>query len=76
MAILVYAEHDNEQLKTETHKLMHAASQIGGEVHLLVAGFGCEAVATQAAKIDGVSKVLLADVAELVDKLRNEAKVI
>ena len=40
MAILVYAEHDNEQLKTETHKLMHAASQLGGEIHLLVAGSG------------------------------------
>jgi electron transfer flavoprotein alpha subunit len=84
MAILVYAEHDNEQLKTETHKLMYAASQIGGEVHLLVAGSGCEAVAAQAAKIDGVSKVILADnieytqqmaenIAELVTELGKEA---
>jgi electron transfer flavoprotein alpha subunit len=64
MAILVYAEHDNEQLKTETHKLIHAASQLGGEIHLLVAGQNCESVANQAAKIDGVSKVLLADNAE------------
>ncbi|AGH45093.1 electron transfer flavoprotein subunit alpha/FixB family protein [Paraglaciecola psychrophila] len=69
MAILVYAEHDNEQLKTETHKLMHAASQIGGEIHLLVAGFECEAVATQAAKIDGVSRVLLADSAEYAQQM-------
>jgi electron transfer flavoprotein alpha subunit len=69
MAILVYAEHDNEQLKTETHKLMHAASQIGGEIHLLVAGSGCEAVATQASKIDGVSKVLLADNAEYAQQM-------
>jgi electron transfer flavoprotein alpha subunit len=69
MAILVYAEHDNEQLKTETHKLMHAASQIGGEIHLLVAGFKCEAVATQAAKIDGVSRVLLADSAEYAQQM-------
>jgi electron transfer flavoprotein alpha subunit len=84
MAILVYAEHDNEQLKTETHKLMYAASQIGGEVHLLVAGSGCETVAAQAAKIDGVSKVILADnieytqqmaenIAELVTELGKEA---
>ncbi|MFQ3192086.1 MAG: electron transfer flavoprotein alpha subunit [Paraglaciecola sp.] len=84
MTILVYAEHDNEQLKTETHKLMYAASQIGGEIHVLVAGSGCEAVATQAAKIDGVSKVLLADnaeysqqmaenIAELVTELGKEA---
>jgi electron transfer flavoprotein alpha subunit len=69
MAILVYAEHDNEQLKTETHKLMHAALQIGGEIHLLVAGSGCEAVATQASKIDGVSKVLLADKAEYTQQM-------
>jgi len=69
MAILVYAEHDNEQLKTETHKLMHAASQLGGEIHLLVAGSGCEAVAEQAAKIDGVSKVLLADNAEYAQQM-------
>jgi electron transfer flavoprotein alpha subunit len=69
MAILVYAEHDNEQLKTETHKLMYAASQIGGEVYLLVAGFGCEAVAAQASKIDGVSKVLLADSAEYAQQM-------
>jgi electron transfer flavoprotein alpha subunit len=69
MAILVYAEHDNEQLKTETHKLMFAASQIGDDIHLLVAGFGCEAVATQASKIDGVSKVLLADSAEYAQQM-------
>lgn len=69
MAILVYAEHDNEQLKTETHKLMHAALQIGGEIHLLVAGSDCEAVATQASKIDGVSKVLLADKAEFTQQM-------
>lgn len=69
MAILVYAEHDNEELKTETHKLMHAASQIGGEIHLLVAGSGCEAVANEAAKIEGVSKVILADNAEYAQQM-------
>ncbi|WP_299074470.1 FAD-binding protein [uncultured Paraglaciecola sp.] len=69
MAILVYAEHDNEQLKTETHKLMHAASQIGGDIHLLVAGSGCEAVAAQAAKLDGVTKVLLADSADYAHQM-------
>ncbi|MFT2091193.1 electron transfer flavoprotein subunit alpha/FixB family protein [Paraglaciecola sp. 2405UD69-4] len=61
MTILVFAEHDNEQLKTETHKLVQAASQIGGDIHLLVAGHGCEQVASQAAKIAGVSKVIVAD---------------
>jgi electron transfer flavoprotein alpha subunit len=69
MAILVYAEHDNEHLKTETHKLMHAASQLGGEIHLLVAGSGCDAVAQQASKIDGVSKVLLADNVEYAQQM-------
>jgi electron transfer flavoprotein alpha subunit len=61
MAILIYAEHDNQHLKTETHKLVHAAAQMGGDIHLLVAGSDCQAVAEQAATIDGVSKVLLAD---------------
>jgi|TARA_R110000868_G_scaffold196864_9_gene442928 electron transfer flavoprotein alpha subunit len=61
MAILLFAEHDNIHLKTETHKLVHAASQMGDELHLLVAGENCQDIATQAAKIDGVTKVLLAD---------------
>lgn len=61
MSVLVYAEHDNEQLKTETHKLVHAASKVGTDVTVLVAGSGCSAIADDAAKITGVSKVLLAD---------------
>lgn len=61
MAILVYAEHDNQNLKGETAKLVHAAGQMGGDVHLLVAGENCQSVADSAAKIAGVSKVLLAD---------------
>ena len=65
MSILVYAEHDNVHLKSETHKLVHAASQIASsnsaDILLLVAGNDCQSVAEQAAKITGVSKVLLAD---------------
>lgn len=61
MTILVYAEHDNHQLKTETHKLVHAATKMGDEIHVLVAGFECASVADDAAKIAGVSKVLVAD---------------
>jgi electron transfer flavoprotein alpha subunit len=64
MTILVYAEHDNETLKTETHKLMFAAAQMGDDIHLLVAGSDCQAVAQQAAKIAGVSKVIVADAPE------------
>lgn len=61
MTVLVYAEHDNATLKTETNKLVHAVKQMGGDIHVLVAGEGCEAVAKTASEIDGVSKVLVAD---------------
>lgn len=61
MAILVFAEHDNQHLKTETHKLVNAASKMGDDIHLLVAGENCAEVAQSAAAIEGVSKVLLAD---------------
>ncbi|GAA6183692.1 MULTISPECIES: FAD-binding protein [Alteromonadaceae] len=69
MAVLVYAEHDNEQLKSETHKLVNAASKMGADVVVLVAGQNCTGVAEQAAKIAGVSKVLLADNAEYAHQL-------
>jgi electron transfer flavoprotein alpha subunit len=61
MSILVIAEHDNAQLNGATLKTLAAAKQIGGDIHVLVAGEGCQAVADEAAKADGVSKVLLAD---------------
>ena len=60
MAILVYAEHDNKELKKATLNTVTAASKIGGDIVVLVAGFGCEGVAEQAAKVAGVSKVLCA----------------
>ena len=61
MTVLVYAEHDNASLKSETAKMVHAAAKMGGDIHVLVAGEGCQAVADSAAQIDGVSKVLLID---------------
>lgn len=61
MAILVYAEHDNSHLKSETAKVVHAASQVGGDIHVLVAGENVADMAKDAAKIDGVAKVLVAD---------------
>ena len=61
MSVLVYAEHDNASLKTETHKLVNAAQKMGGDIHVLVAGEGCQSVAEAAAQIDGVAKVLVAD---------------
>ncbi len=58
MAILVYAEHDNKELKKATLNTVTAASKIGGDIVVLVAGSGCEAVAQQASQVAGVSKVL------------------
>ncbi|MDA0703082.1 MAG: FAD-binding protein [Proteobacteria bacterium] len=61
MSILVIAEHDNAELKPATLNTVTAAAQIGGDVHLLVAGHNCAAVAEAAAKVAGVAKVLHAD---------------
>ena len=61
MATLLIAEHDNKSLKDATNKALTAAKALGAEVHVLVAGEGCKAVADTAAKLDGVAKVLLAD---------------
>ncbi len=61
MSILVLAEHDNASLKLDTAKVVSAAKAIGGDIHLLVAGHNCGAVADAAAAIDGVAKVLVAD---------------
>ncbi len=69
MSILVIAEHDNVQLKAATHNVVAAASKIGGDIHVLVAGANAAAVAQQAAKIAGVSKVLLAESPALADSL-------
>jgi electron transfer flavoprotein alpha subunit len=69
MAILLVAEHDNAHLSDQTAKALTAASQIGGDVHVLVAGKGAKTVADAAAKLKGVSKVLLADDASLEHRL-------
>src|SRR5438128_2556632 len=63
MATLLLAEHDNKALKDSTNKAMTAARALGAEVHVLVAGSGAKGVADEAAKIEGVAKVLLADAA-------------
>ena len=69
MAILVIAEHTNVDLGAATLNTVAAAKVIGGDIHVLVAGAGCAAVAEAAAKIDGVSKVLLADNAAFAHQL-------
>ena len=61
MPTLLLAEHDNKSLKDATNKALTAAKALGGDVHILVAGCDCKAVAEAAAKLDGVKKVLLAD---------------
>ena len=61
MSILVIAEHDNQHLKSATLHALTAARQIGGEIDVLVAGSGCQSVATAAAAIPGVRCVRLAD---------------
>jgi electron transfer flavoprotein alpha subunit len=62
MTTLLLAEHDNKTLKDATNKALTAAKAIGADVHVLVAGLDCKAVAA-AAKLDGVKKVLIADAA-------------
>ncbi len=69
MTTLVIAEHDNQQLKSSTLNTVTAAIQIGGDVHLLVAGTNCGAVAEAAKKITGVVKVLCADASHFGDAL-------
>lgn len=61
MTILVIAEHDNSTLKSATLTALTAAAQMGDEIHLLVAGSECQAVAQQGAQIRGVNKVVVAD---------------
>ncbi len=63
MASLVIAEHDNTHLKGSTLNTVSAAARCGDDIHILVAGKDCAAVATAAAAIAGVSKVLVADAA-------------
>ncbi len=69
MAILLLADHDNATLSDQTGKALTAASKIGVDVHVLVAGKGAKAAADAAAKLAGVSKVLLAESDELANNL-------
>ncbi len=69
MSILVIAEHDNKTLNGATLNVVAAAEKIGGDITVLVAGSGAQAVADAAAKVAGVSKVLLADNADYANQL-------
>jgi electron transfer flavoprotein alpha subunit len=69
MTILVIAEHDNASVKASTLNTVAAAAKIGGDIHVLVAGSNAQAAADAAAKIAGVTRVLLADAPQLADGL-------
>jgi len=64
MSVLVLVEHDGSTIKDATLSTVTAAAKLG-EVHALVAGNGMDGVASAAAKIAGVAKVLVADAAHL-----------
>ena len=61
MPILVIAEHNNEALKTASLNAITAATAIGGDIDVLVAGSACQEVAKAAAAVGGVTRVILAD---------------
>ncbi|KAF1044827.1 MAG: Electron transfer flavoprotein subunit alpha [Herbaspirillum frisingense] len=69
MTALVIAEHDNASLKGSTLNTITAATQLGGEVHVLIAGSNAKTAADAAAQVAGVAKVLLADGAQFADGL-------
>ncbi|MCW0019304.1 electron transfer flavoprotein subunit alpha/FixB family protein [Rhizobium sp. BT-226] len=69
MTILLLADHDNASLSDQTAKALTAASKIGGDIHILVAGKAAKPAAEQAARLAGVSKVLLAESDELANNL-------
>ena len=65
MSILVIAEHDNASLKSSTAHAVTAATKLGNDVNVLVAGHNAQGAAEAASKLAGVSKVLLADAPHL-----------
>ncbi|TCQ07585.1 electron transfer flavoprotein alpha subunit apoprotein [Rhizobium sp. PP-F2F-G36] len=69
MAILLLADHDGQTVSDATARTISAATAIGGDIHVLVAGTGADAAATSAAALSGVAKVLLADDAGLANNL-------
>jgi electron transfer flavoprotein alpha subunit len=68
MTTLVIAEHDNASIKAATLNAVTAATAIGGDIHLLIAGSACAAAGEAAARISAVDKVLVADAAHYADQ--------
>jgi electron transfer flavoprotein alpha subunit len=69
MAILLVAEHDNATVSDQTAKALSAALKIGSDIHVLVAGKGARGAADGAARLQGVTKVLLAESDDLAERL-------
>jgi electron transfer flavoprotein alpha subunit len=72
MAVLLVAEHADTVLSNATAKALTAARAIGGDVDILVAGKGCGGAAEDAAKLEGVRKVLLAEADHLAKQIAEE----
>lgn len=68
MAILVVAEHDNASLKSATRNTVGAAGQLGGDIHVLIAGSNCGEAAQMAASLVGVAKVIVADAPQYAEQ--------
>ncbi len=69
MSILVYAQHDNSELKSAALSAVACAQQLGGDIDMLVVGHECGRVAEQAAAVPGIRKVLVADAEHLAHRL-------
>ncbi len=72
MTVLVLAEHDNASLNVATLSAVAAAQDMGGDIHMLVAGENCGGVAAEAARVSGVGKALHADGAHLAHGLAED----
>ncbi len=72
MAILLLAEHSNGALHPATGKVLSAAAALGEPIDVLVAGANCKPAAEAAAKLKGITKVLLADAPQLEHALAEE----
>jgi len=72
MSVLLIAEVTTDGLDAATSKVLSAARQIDDDIHVLVAGYNCEAAADQAARLDGVAKVLHADAPHLEHQIGEE----
>ena len=69
MSVLVLAEHDNIAIKSATLNTVSAAAELDNQVVVLIGGHQCAGAAESAARIEGVSKVLVADAAHYAHPL-------